>query len=194
MIRRPPRSTRRYTLFPYTTLFRSWFHRTLVAERCASLARASDAGMQQNRNPASGVCAGLGQRMQLNMWFTEQVRRHRPPVRPDMKVTVTEHSQNGIRTRIPTRPTEWRVSIHVPRLNVCSRIQQHLDRFFSTESRSTMQTRLTFCSTIAHEATRFNGSIGKFDEGGSVLVRGSRDVAGGQVIKKPSLCDRLRFA
>src|SRR3546814_19684378 len=24
MIRRPPRSTRTYTLFPYTTLFRSW--------------------------------------------------------------------------------------------------------------------------------------------------------------------------
>src|SRR5213080_5545049 len=24
MIRRPPRSTHRYTLFPYTTLFRSW--------------------------------------------------------------------------------------------------------------------------------------------------------------------------
>src|SRR3546814_10743788 len=26
MIRRPPRSTRTDTLFPYTTLFRSWFH------------------------------------------------------------------------------------------------------------------------------------------------------------------------
>src|SRR3546814_13842766 len=25
MIRRPPRSTRTYTLFPYTTVFRSWF-------------------------------------------------------------------------------------------------------------------------------------------------------------------------
>src|SRR3546814_15789985 len=25
MIRRPPRSTRTYTLFPYTTLFRSWW-------------------------------------------------------------------------------------------------------------------------------------------------------------------------
>src|SRR3546814_5307585 len=28
MIRRPPRSTRTDTLFPYTTLFRSWGHRT----------------------------------------------------------------------------------------------------------------------------------------------------------------------
>src|SRR3546814_1347877 len=25
MVRRPPRSTRTYTLFPYTTLFRSWY-------------------------------------------------------------------------------------------------------------------------------------------------------------------------
>src|SRR3546814_6957124 len=29
MIRRPPRSTRTDTLFPYTTLFRSWFELTL---------------------------------------------------------------------------------------------------------------------------------------------------------------------
>src|SRR6059058_5748615 len=33
MIRRPPRSTRRYTLFPYTTLFRSPGRRRRVTER-----------------------------------------------------------------------------------------------------------------------------------------------------------------
>src|SRR3546814_17760500 len=41
MIRRPPRSTRTYTLFPYTTLFRSITLRTLTedaAQRCACLA------------------------------------------------------------------------------------------------------------------------------------------------------------
>src|SRR3546814_12588770 len=31
MIRRPPRSTRTDTLFPYTTLFRSWYPTTLAA-------------------------------------------------------------------------------------------------------------------------------------------------------------------
>src|SRR3546814_6623052 len=31
MIRRPPRSTRTDTLFPYTTLFRSWAHSRLLA-------------------------------------------------------------------------------------------------------------------------------------------------------------------
>src|SRR6059058_4336124 len=37
IIRRPPRSTRRYTLFPYTTLFRSWARRAprgSTASRC----------------------------------------------------------------------------------------------------------------------------------------------------------------
>src|SRR3546814_3567678 len=32
MIRRPPRSTRTDTLFPYTTLFRSQLHRQLVGQ------------------------------------------------------------------------------------------------------------------------------------------------------------------
>src|SRR3546814_15835290 len=32
MIRRPPRSTRTDTLFPYTTLFRSWLHLTATHE------------------------------------------------------------------------------------------------------------------------------------------------------------------
>src|SRR3546814_7768590 len=34
MIRRPPRSTRTDTLFPYTTLFRSWF-RTASGKGCS---------------------------------------------------------------------------------------------------------------------------------------------------------------
>src|SRR3546814_16705600 len=40
MIRRPPRSTRTDTLFPYTTLFRSQFYQALHAGRiaCCSLA------------------------------------------------------------------------------------------------------------------------------------------------------------
>src|SRR3546814_2016847 len=45
MIRRPPRSTRTDTLFPYTTLFRSWKHRqkpqcgkiALPALRCRTI-------------------------------------------------------------------------------------------------------------------------------------------------------------
>src|SRR3546814_633103 len=39
MIRRPPRSTRTDTLFPYTTLFRSGFVRAEVARRRAQVLR-----------------------------------------------------------------------------------------------------------------------------------------------------------
>ena len=98
--------------------------------------------------------------MVLIMWFSEQVRPHRFPVGPNMKFTVTEHSENGIRTRIPTRPAEWRISIHVFRLNVCSRIQQHLDRFFIAKGRSAVQRCFTFRSAIAHEGTRLNAWLG----------------------------------
>src|SRR3546814_6326522 len=37
MIRRPPRSTRTYTLFPYTTLFRSIFHRAVFFQSADDL-------------------------------------------------------------------------------------------------------------------------------------------------------------
>src|SRR3546814_18398200 len=40
MIRRQPRSTRTATLFPYTTLFRSFLHRGEVGERSADHAGA----------------------------------------------------------------------------------------------------------------------------------------------------------
>src|SRR3546814_6809788 len=45
MIRRPPRSTRTDTLFPYTTLFRSLPHRKLV------LRMAGEVGIEQPRHP-----------------------------------------------------------------------------------------------------------------------------------------------
>src|SRR3546814_21005331 len=47
MIRRPPRSTRTDTLFPYTTLFRSqlplWLAHRALSRRAARLGRAADA-------------------------------------------------------------------------------------------------------------------------------------------------------
>src|SRR3546814_17542812 len=41
MIRRPPRSTRTYTLLPYTTLFRSWLQVLLPNAPAALVARVS---------------------------------------------------------------------------------------------------------------------------------------------------------
>src|SRR3546814_4686481 len=55
MIRRPPRSTRTDTLFPYTTLFRSgvWQGRVLErgAEPAQSLDRALDRGLHPRLHP-----------------------------------------------------------------------------------------------------------------------------------------------
>src|SRR3546814_11287183 len=65
MIRRPPRSTRTDTLFPYTTLFRSAAHR-LPASRRSSDNRAAD--------PAHGRVAGP--------------RVPPPPVRPGLNARV----------------------------------------------------------------------------------------------------------
>src|SRR3546814_5784300 len=45
MIRRPPRSTRTDTLFPYTTLFRSrWFHLSVRSSVLAAPIREKDGG------------------------------------------------------------------------------------------------------------------------------------------------------
>src|SRR3546814_2029131 len=48
MIRRPPRSTRTDTLFPYTTLFRSRHRRTRARSRIAAVARHRAAGGQSH--------------------------------------------------------------------------------------------------------------------------------------------------
>src|SRR3546814_3022134 len=60
MIRRPPRSTRTDTLFPYTTLFRSDLDRTRLGGRAAAA---------RYRAAALSCGAGLG---------SARLRRHRP--------------------------------------------------------------------------------------------------------------------
>src|SRR6184192_787833 len=50
MIRRPPRSTRRLTLFPYTTLFRSVGHVRLEVGSDARVAGVFEAGRQTDRS------------------------------------------------------------------------------------------------------------------------------------------------
>src|SRR3546814_2206132 len=74
MIRRPPRSTRTDTLFPYTTLFRS--HRVVVFERVRKFA-----GVLHQRAAAVHLLRGLDQqvgqrRMQVGMRKQFDRRRH----------------------------------------------------------------------------------------------------------------------
>src|SRR3546814_12143789 len=50
MIRRPPRSTRTYTLFPYTTLFRSGDHVVHLVAADTDRAAVGDAAERQHRD------------------------------------------------------------------------------------------------------------------------------------------------
>src|SRR3546814_1305110 len=57
MIRRPPRSTRTDTLFPYTTLFRSPPHRMYSRSSPAAPSGSSDAPAHPERSSASACLA-----------------------------------------------------------------------------------------------------------------------------------------
>src|SRR3546814_14320591 len=50
-IRRPPRATRTDTLFPYTTLFRSWRHQCAAAARRRDRRRDHGTGGRGDRQP-----------------------------------------------------------------------------------------------------------------------------------------------
>src|SRR3546814_2638026 len=69
MIRRPPRSTRTYTLFPYTTLFRS--------ERRGGLRRRGAKGLRQAA--AGEARRRLGDRLCAQRGAAGQRRRHGAP-------------------------------------------------------------------------------------------------------------------
>src|SRR3546814_4055103 len=67
MIRRPPRSTRTDTLFPYTTLFRSLL--TLnPASDVSTLIVGKDLPLEQTIANMSGVLAGLGIKIEIASW------------------------------------------------------------------------------------------------------------------------------
>src|SRR3546814_19968038 len=55
IIRRPPRSTRTDTLFPYTTLFRSLEVRRMTEYRCASILGAEVSAMAAQRYASAKV-------------------------------------------------------------------------------------------------------------------------------------------
>src|SRR3546814_16386579 len=66
MVRRPPRSTRTDTLFPYTTLFRSGRHRAAVEQRSESLAEHSGAGRRQQAHAALDAATVVGPLQQVD--------------------------------------------------------------------------------------------------------------------------------
>src|SRR3546814_16646746 len=85
MIRRPPRSTRTDTLFPYTTLFRSPEEPAAVS---AAPLRIAGRKMLAYVAGADRAENGIGQRMQphigIRMAFQSAVVRHGDPAEHDM--------------------------------------------------------------------------------------------------------------
>ena len=77
-----------------------------------------------------------------------------------MKLPITELSENGPGTQIPTGPGECGISVHVFGINPRTRIQKHLDGCFRAEGRRAVQGRFPLRSAIAHEVIRSNRWLG----------------------------------
>src|SRR3546814_163352 len=79
MIRRPPRSTRTDTLFPYTTLFRSIFvaHPQAIGVRQSYLSLAFTPRETAQRSNMMRYVSGRYRPPDAEAWFRESIRRHR---------------------------------------------------------------------------------------------------------------------
>src|SRR3546814_5892813 len=81
MIRRPPRSTRTYTLFPYSTLFRS----TTAFQERASMGRADEHVVILGAGHAGGTAAAILRQLGFEGLITlvgeeSLLPYHRPPL------------------------------------------------------------------------------------------------------------------
>src|SRR3546814_12778577 len=97
MIRRPPRSTRTYTLFPYTTLFRSWVARLAVPvhlQRAQSAAVSNSAigrqsvGYSQADLRPHVISIGNDGRLRATGRFGTSAQDVRNLVRDDMRAAM----------------------------------------------------------------------------------------------------------
>src|SRR3546814_8510120 len=112
MIRRPPRSTRTDTLFPYTTLFRSRAYRQIVA-------RALSVGRLCGGQGAHGALHGRGLPRNLRRAQTGQDLKDftRPPVGGCTKCHI--HSQVSYDL---IKEANWRSEEHTSELQSLMRI------------------------------------------------------------------------
>src|SRR3546814_20051962 len=102
MIRRPPRSTRTDTLFPYTTLFRSQqrdlaarrVHRRVVLELREFLSR-HDQRAQSTRRQLAPVrpLAVLSARRSASLWFAARANAWSQPPQPVTPGSTLRHQR-----------------------------------------------------------------------------------------------------
>src|SRR3546814_10403854 len=94
MKRRPPRSTRTYTLFPYTTLFRSQFRRT-IAWHIANRPFGTIAGMIQYKH--ASVAAFEGYAGSSRSGFRGEIEAQRALGQIDDILVYFDERQSGAR-------------------------------------------------------------------------------------------------
>src|SRR3546814_139466 len=91
MIRRPPRSTRTATLFPYTTLFRSQKIETMAAPKGDSKRLAEMMGTlsrEERRDVAATIAARLGQRTAEDEFSPALFIGHAAKLSPSARQTI----------------------------------------------------------------------------------------------------------
>src|SRR3546814_2513765 len=162
MIRRPPRSTRTDTLFPYTTLFRSnqWaissFSGFAGAEATTFAARAIGygiAGLRVDGNDALAVYAATS-------WAAERARTNAGPTLIEHFTYRTEgHSTSDDPTqyRSAGEPTAW------PLGDPIARLKDHLIQLgeWDEERQAAMDLDLAEKVRAAQKEAEKNGKIGR---------------------------------
>src|SRR3546814_10249856 len=87
MIRRPPRSTRTDTLFPYTTLFRSTRLHVFAAFRRTRLHAYRDAGRAGDLQPRGARLAAAGGRDRLQYRAAPRSEEHTSELQSLMRIS-----------------------------------------------------------------------------------------------------------
>src|SRR3546814_6492020 len=103
MIRRPPRSTRTDTLFPYTTLFRSRESSAAQAYRRASATRARASSAARAPSPRSSAAC-------LRGWGSAEYRCRWPPSSPLASALASPYTNAPAPRDVRVVPTEDRMS------------------------------------------------------------------------------------
>src|SRR5205085_1007487 len=90
------------------------------------------------------------------MWLAKKVPSHAFPALPNRKPVVTKFPKNRVGAKIPTRPSERRITIHVLSVDCPACILKQFDGFYGTKRRGAVKRCLSFRSAIAHKASGFN--------------------------------------
>ena len=94
------------------------------------------------------------------MGFSKQVGIHAGVTGADAKSPVTQFLEDGDRPKVPARPRERGISIHVFGIGSRSGIQEELNCFFGAEGGGAVQRGFPPGATVPHEPSGLNGRFG----------------------------------